>query len=341
MKLILTAVVTLGLALLLVLGGALAVSAFSGCNPALADPQQAAKLDPVSGYRGDQLAFAAVILNTISNSGVDARAGAIALTAAVARTGLRNLDQGEQQGLYGLPEQFGTAAERLNPSTATLRFLSTLTSNGDWTVLSPSEAAAAAIPGTRPADYQDSFAAAAAITQALRVTAAACTIGDDPVVLAQELVVAADGGQLRGLLPDHIKEIRWIAQGKHVTNCGIDTRILQIMVIAVRSFDEVTVSDINRRCTGQILGAGQGSTHWMDGGGHAVDFAALNGRAITGADPQSLRLIGILDPLVPEGSRIGQLGCRANRGIHLEIQHFNQFQDTCDHLHVDVFYAPR
>ena len=38
----------------------------------------------------------------------------------------------------------------------------------------------------------------------------------------------------------------------------------------------------------------------------AVDFYALNGRVLTGADPQSIRLISMLDPIMPAGARVGQ-----------------------------------
>lgn len=77
-------------------------------------------------------------------------------------------------------------------------------------------------------------------------------------------------------------------------NCGIDLRILQILVITIRNFETVTVSDMNRCCTGQIAGAGEFSARWLGGGGHAVDFAALDGRAIIGADAASLKPISIV-----------------------------------------------
>jgi hypothetical protein len=333
------AVTTIAVALLVILGGAFGIAAFaSTCASGYIDPQQASRLQPIKGYSGDQLAYAATILNTVTATGVDARAGAIAITAAMTRSQLRNLDTDGQLGLYGMTDIFGTAAERLSPETATRKFLATLTASNTWLTAAPAAAAAAAIPGTDD-DYAANYADAAALTQALRATEASCSVGNDPIALAQELVDAANNGQLRGLVPDHIKEIRWIAQGRDVPNCGIDVRILQIMVIAIRNFDEVTVGDINRHCTGQIAGAGTASSHWLDGGGHAVDFAALNNRAINGADANSLRLINLLDPVVPQGARIGQVNCRAAYGSSVETQNFTQFSDYCNHLHVDVFFA--
>jgi hypothetical protein len=340
MKPFIASVAALAVALVLIVGGAFGIAAFGGtCGTGIVDPQRASQLEPVKGYSGDQLAYAAAILNAVTATGVDARAGAIAITAAITRSGLRNLDAGDELGLFGLSDPFGTAAERLDPTTSTRKFLASLTAYPSWINAAPADAAAAAIPGTNAADYTSNYAAGAAITQAIRASEASCAVGNDPLALARELVEAADNGQLRGLVPDHIQEIRWIAQGRDVPNCGINVRILQIIVIAVRNFDQVTVGDINRHCTGQIAGAGVFSSHWLDGGGHAVDFAALNNRAINGADADSLKLISLLDPVVPSGSRIGQSGCRAARGIHLGTQNFTQFNDTCNHLHVDVYFA--
>ena len=82
--------------------------------------------------------------------------------------------------------------------------------------------------------------------------------------------------------------------------------------------------------------AGKLSSHYIDGGGHAVDFNTLNSRSLTGSDGLSLRLIGLLDPLMPTGSRVGQAQCRAHDSVSLTLQHFGQLNDFCTHLHVDL-----
>jgi len=161
--------------------------------------------------------------------------------------------------------------------------------------------------------------------------------GGNKVQLAQELTAAADEGRLTGILPDHIKEIRWIAQGQAVPNCDVDVRILQVLVLALRKFESVGISDINRHCTGQAsVGAGLTSSHWT---GRAVDIISLSGRVLDGADGQSIRLISMLDPLMPSGSRIGQSNCRGSEGTALALENFTQFSDSCDHLHVDLAFA--
>ncbi|WP_291044236.1 hypothetical protein [Herbiconiux sp.] len=154
--------------------------------------------------------------------------------------------------------------------------------------------------------------------------------------LAQELVDAMDSGKLIGSVPDHLKEIRWIAQGVTVPDCGVDYRALEIIAIAVRNFDQVGVSDINRKCTGQIEGAGTSSSHYIDGGGRAVDFYLLDNKSLNGSDPGTLKMIELLDPVMPVGARVGQAGCRASAGVSVSLTNWTEFDDTCTHMHVDV-----
>lgn len=153
--------------------------------------------------------------------------------------------------------------------------------------------------------------------------------------LATKLMAAVAAGRLIGSTPNHIPEIANLAAGRVVPNCGVDYRVLQAIDVALQHFSQVGVSDINRLCTGQIEGAGVDSAHYADGGGHAVDFYLLNGQALTGADPLSLQLISILDPLVPSGSGLGQEECRPA----IAVQNFAPFDDTCNHVHMDFLNA--
>ncbi|WP_434315736.1 hypothetical protein [Leifsonia sp. P73] len=149
--------------------------------------------------------------------------------------------------------------------------------------------------------------------------------------LAVQLMGAVAAGRLVGSTPNHIPEIANLAEGKVVPGCGVDYRVLQAISVALDNFSQVGVSDINRKCTGQIEGAGTDSAHYADGGGHAVDFFLLNGSALTGGDAKSLQLIRLLDPLVPKGSGLGQAECRGS----ISVQNFAPFDDTCNHVHID------
>lgn len=149
--------------------------------------------------------------------------------------------------------------------------------------------------------------------------------------LAVQLMGAVASGRLVGSTPNHLPEIADLAEGRAVQGCGIDYRVLQTISVALDNFNQVGVSDINRRCTGQIEGAGTESAHYAEGGGHAVDFFLLNGSAVTGGDSRSVALIRALDGLVPNGTGVGQVGCRSS----MSLSNFKPFSDTCNHLHID------
>ncbi len=157
------------------------------------------------------------------------------------------------------------------------------------------------------------------------------TVSPTVQALAVQIMGAVASGRLVGSVPDHLPEIADLAEGKAVPNCGVDYRVLQAISVALDNFGQVGVSDINRRCTGQIEGAGTSSAHYADGGGHAVDFFLLDGHPLTGGDAQSMQLIRILDPLVPSGTGLGQSECRSSIGV----KNFAPFDDTCNHLHID------
>lgn len=160
-------------------------------------------------------------------------------------------------------------------------------------------------------------------------------VAPETQALARQLMTAVAQGRLTGSNPDHIFEIRYLAAGEAVPGCGVDYRVLQAIAFALTQFNTVGISDINRHCTGQIEGAGTASAHYTDGGGHAVDFFLLNGHSLTGGDPDSVKLIEALDAVVPANSTVGQMNCRAS----LPLAHFQEIDDTCDHLHVDFLDA--
>ena len=346
-------VVAIGMTgLITALGGAFALSSGTGCTPSQVDISAVAKLGtPISGFSGDQLVNAAQIMNAATAAGLPSQAQVIGVMTAIGESGLRNLTYGDALhgvtnpdgtatssiGLFQQQQWWGSVKDRLDPSRSATLFFSRLAGLPDWEKLTPTAAAHAIQANTDPNYYTPFVKPASEIVATLAASSAAssCGISADSQSLALELVTHLENGTLTGPA-DHMAEIRSIAEGMVVPDCGIDVRILQVMVIAVRQFDHVGVSSINRKCTGEILGAGALSSHYINGGGHAVDFYSLDGHNLTGADGLSLRLIGLLDPLMPSGSRIGQAQCRATAGDSLVLTHFGQFEDFCTHLHVDV-----
>ncbi|WP_136643224.1 hypothetical protein [Subtercola vilae] len=171
---------------------------------------------------------------------------------------------------------------------------------------------------------------------AVTATAYPSVVSPQVQALAGQLMDAVASGQLVGSKPDHIAEIRYLAEGQVVPGCGVDYRVLQTIKVAIDNFSKVGVSDINRLCTGQIEGAGTMSPHYRNGGGHAVDFYILNGHGLTGADSDSLKLLHLLDPLVPPNTNVGQSECRSSGSGFVNL---SEFEDTCSHDHVDFISA--
>lgn len=326
--------------------------AAGGASPSTSQP---VALTPAQSALVDQIRQAALAVSQ------DPKAQLAALTAAFAATGMvpptvPATTEDSPVGVYGLTARsgWGTGDSLSDAGKATTLILKGIPGKPGvlglpaWSTL-PSGGWMAAI-GIEKTTDQVSAAEATARTVLLQVdptlkeadlhSGSACgfvPITGDVKALATALMPAINSGKLYGY--SGIDQIKAIAAGTATAKCGIDVRILQIVTIAVNNFDKVGVSDINRYCIGSIEGAGTQSAHWLDGGGHAVDFMSLNGKAIDGADADSLKLIRILDPIVPKGSRIGQKDVRAQNGVSIKTQNFTQFDDTPDHLHVDVLWA--
>ncbi|NQX29846.1 hypothetical protein HQQ81_21065 [Microbacteriaceae bacterium VKM Ac-2854] len=349
------------LLLVFLVGITMSGSAAASCSGAggRADAVAASTHAPVAGYSGDQLANAALIINAGAALGLPVRAQQIGVMTAIGESGLRNITYGDDiNGVtnpdgtltcsLGLFQQqwclgsWGTRAEVLDPTHAATAFFTRLKGVAGYETLDPSQAAHQVQGNADPGHYTPFFAAAQQIVTALTSAAGSgttCTIGavsGDAKALAQNLVTALDNGQLTVLEDQYAQQLRGVAAGTAAANCGIDPRVLQLITIALNTFGKVGVSDLNRQCTGSLAGAGTSSSHWINGGGEAVDFYSLGGTALTGADGKSVQLITTLDPTVPAGARIGQSNCRPGP---LPLAHFTEFDDTCNHLHVDLAYT--
>lgn len=305
---------------------------------------------PVGPWKPAQLKVAATAMRAAADMHVNQQATRILIMTGMGESSLQVLNHGDAVdnttiGFLQQGESYGPPSARLDVTTASKAFLTKLLQVPGWETMSPTFAAHAVQINQDPWHYEPFWNDAVRIVDALTPSASggSCAIAGDARSLATELVKAIDDGKLKFLSypgqPDHAKEIRWIVEGVDEPDCGVDTRVLQIIVVAVRNFDSVGISDINRKCTGQIEGAGTQSAHYLDGGGHAVDFHMLDGSALTGADENSLRLIRLLDPQVEKGSRVGQADVRARNGVALQLTNFTQFSDSPNHLHIDVLYA--
>ena len=88
----------------------------------------------------------------------------------------------------------------------------------------------------------------------------------------------------------------------------------------------VTLTALESGGTGHTAG----SLHYS---GDAVDIGALDGATVTGRNAPSITIIVQLERLLPPGSAFGQSECGATPPLPEGI---STFQDTCNHLHIQV-----
>jgi hypothetical protein len=295
----------------------------------------------VDGYGPAQLAIAATIITVGQGRAVDQHGQQVAVMVAMGESSLRNLDHGDAVdettiGVFQQGASYGTKAQRLDVPTAAAAFYDRMVAVAGWESMDPSQLGHAVQGNQDSGHYAPYWAPAGKVLQALTGgSAASCSVPGDAKAAATLLVTAIGTGKLTFLEPRYQKQIADMAAGTATPACTIDVHVLQIIVIAVNNFSQVGVSDLNRRCTGQTPGAGTASKHWQ---GKAVDFYALNHRSLTGADDLSIQLIRLLDPHVPHGSGLGQEQVRSSAGDSVTgLKNFTvQFDDTADHLHVQV-----
>lgn len=136
------------------------------------------------------------------------------------------------------------------------------------------------------------------------------------------------------LSPTVSQDVQAAAAGK-VGTAGAMTSSAILQLIA-------TVGQSHKVCVTAIQSGGQGhcnntpksacpnDPHYT---GDAVDFGNLDGQALSGRDPGSLTIMNIAFSVLPGGSGFGQSQCGSTPPLpNGDIT----FEDTCDHLHVQV-----
>ncbi len=295
----------------------------------------------IDGYRTDQLTIAATIITVGQQMNVPPQGQVIAVMVGMGESGLRNLDHGDAVdnttiGVFQQGASYGPREARMDPATAAGAFYTRMLQVPNWQTTEPTIVAHTVQINADPNHYTPFLTAAEHVVAALTGSAGGtCQVPADARAAATLLVTAIQDGKLTFLEQRYQQQVLNMADGTATPDCSIDAHVLQLIAIAVQSFQQVGVSDLNRRCTGSTPGAGTASAHWK---GKAVDFYALNKRSLTGADDLSIQLIHALDPYAPHGSSLGQSDCRTNAGIHLgALTNFtSDFPDTCNHQHIQV-----
>jgi hypothetical protein len=342
-----------------------AQSAQAACTPQTGpvDPTVIPDGAEVAGFGHTQLVNAAEIVNAAAALGLGGNAQLLGVQAAIGESTLTNLNHGDgainpdgtiadSLGLFQQQSSWGTVGQRRDPATAATLFFTRLQTVVGWQQMIPT-VAINTVQGNQNPDYYSRFAAPAAAVVHYLATLPTSTapvnpspagtiasssaptvlataqptaspspaasgagagvcgaISGDARTLAEGLLQQVKAGRLSLLEPRYEQEIVDVAAGTQSAACGLDPRTLQLIQLALRSFHTVGVSDLNRRCTGSLLGAGSQSSHWINGGGQAVDFYSFDGTPLTGGDPASMRFL-----------------------------HLVEFDDTCNHLHLDVAFT--
>jgi hypothetical protein len=161
----------------------------------------------------------------------------------------------------------------------------------------------------------------------------------DKVALAQKILAKNKVQYFGGVKPT----IQNIADGTYDPNsepCGINLNILR-MIDVISDSHSITISDVNRHCTGVMFASGKASRHYA-GNGSAIDIAVIDGKATNGRDAGAISVINLVMPILSEAatsagsySQFGQANCGPNPTPTLGAN-VRSIKDTCNHLHLDV-----
>lgn len=200
MKLILAAV--LGLPALLIAGAVAFLMLLTppACGANGISVNAASLTGTIAGFHGDQLTNAAAIVNAGAQLGVNTQAQTIALMTAIGESGLHNLDHGDAAGpdSLGLFQQrdngaWGSAADRMNPTTASRNFYRALLAVDGWTSLDPTIAANRVQGNADPYYYEQFHDQAQALMTAFGAQGGGCKAGPPGQVNAQGWARPAGG----------------------------------------------------------------------------------------------------------------------------------------------------
>ena len=185
--------------------------------------------EPVAGYRGEQLANAALIMNAATAMGLDARAQVIGVMTAMGEASLRNIDYGDNAinpdgtiadsiGLFQQQHWWGTTAERMDPTAAATKFYTKLQSLPGWADLQPTIAAHRVQGNSDPYFYEKFYDPAVTVVGALAGVqldtttsgTSACSIGATGDYEASGTAPGPWGGYSNGGIPvSALRPIPW------------------------------------------------------------------------------------------------------------------------------------
>lgn len=144
----------------------------------------------------------------------------------------------------------------------------------------------------------------------------------------------------RAIIPN---ELQPIANGTigQTPQCNIDKRTLQTLVIIIRNYGSVQVSDLNRHCANDgvaTCASNPTSRHCTPPGApNAMDLTYIGSARTRGNDGPTNILLPFLDSFLPAGSRAGQASGADGCGAYWmpPLRNISRFADYCTHIHID------
>lgn len=155
-------------------------------------------------------------------------------------------------------------------------------------------------------------------------------VSGDAQQLAQQII---DAGNVSGD-PRYMAQIQAVAKGDF--SCNINPSILKMLVgVTVLDKHKISVSSLNRRCTGVLTASGTGSFHYKDGGGHAIDVVGFDGGTVDGnGDKATLGYLNEAVKFLPKNTGFGQVGS-CGSGFKIPSGDYT-VPDSCNHQHIQV-----
>lgn len=145
----------------------------------------------------------------------------------------------------------------------------------------------------------------------------------DAAQLAQELLDNAFVLKVGRLVPEDLQSAAAGRPGS--SGKAISSVILQALAtLAINHSYRITALESGG------TGHAPNSLHYS---GDAVDIDQLDNQAVLGRNAPAITIINLLAPILPSGSRFGQSGCGPTPTLPAGI---STFDDTCNHLHIDV-----
>lgn len=138
----------------------------------------------------------------------------------------------------------------------------------------------------------------------------------------------------------YISQIRNIANGNG--SCPVSEKILGLILSLSEKY-KLTISSLNRKCTGILTASGEGSLHYAGGGGRAVDFSGVDDVTSLGTEDvyspagkdKARAVFNDAAQILPKNAELGQINSCGVSGVDTNGI-TDIVTDACNHIHIGI-----